>query len=102
MGKLVRNNIPAIIKAQTGIAPKTRKLIGMEAVRAILDKLAEEACELRDARQRKDVREELADFSEIFDTALRELRVSREDLELIKAKKRALKGGFDDLIYMEN
>lgn len=99
-GKLVRGKVPGIIKAETGIEPETVQLEGMEGVQAIFAKLAEEACELRDAKSRKDIREELGDFSEALGKALKLLKIDPVELEDIKAKKRALKGDFEDMIYM--
>ena len=99
-GKLVRDKIPEIIKAETGKEPETRKLVGIEGVEAILKKIAEEACELRDAKGRKNIREELGDFSQALDKALELLHISSVELEKIKADKRERKGGFERMVFM--
>ena len=100
MGKLVRDNIPLVIARDTGAAPKTRRLEGPELVAALLDKIIEEVGELRAARGRKNIQEEMGDVSEVVDALRDALYINARELEMIKERKRAAKGGFSCGIFL--
>ena len=98
-GKLVRDNIPEIIK-QNGEKPITRILSNDEYKGELEKKLLEECHEVLEA---SDTRiEELADLLEVI-IALGKLQ-GKSFEEIIKAceHKRLKRGGFDKMIYLEN
>jgi len=92
MGKLVRDRIPEIIRAQGG-DPQVRVLAEDELLPALTAKLIEEAREAHDA-DADHLLEELADIREVLLAILAHRGWSEDDLEkagLIKARDR---GGF--------
>jgi predicted house-cleaning noncanonical NTP pyrophosphatase (MazG superfamily) len=97
-GKLVRDNIPEIIKAN-GEKPITRILSKEEYKSELEKKLLEECNEVLEADNKI---EELADLLEVM-IALSKLQgKSFEDIVKECENKRIKRGGFDKMIYLEN
>lgn len=93
--KLVRDRIPAIIRA-TGEIPVTRTA-GPDEYQALLrDKLVEEASEFRDSGDP----EELADVLEVLHAAVRGIGVDWEQVEKLRAAKAAERGGFTGRVVL--
>ena len=67
----------------------------------ILDKLVEEALEVRGARTRAELIEELADVHEVLLALVALYDLSRDEIEHRRLDKRAQYGGFDGRIYNE-
>ncbi len=93
--KLVRDRIPAIIRQKGGTC--TTAVLSEEAyLRALDDKLDEELAEYRETPNL----EELADLMEV----LRAIAVARgytpDELEAVRAKKAAERGGFAGRILL--
>ena len=100
--KLVRDNIPDIIKEKEGFEPKYRTLEdNTEFLNALLKKATEEAAELQHSVENDNVEEELADLLEVIDTitALRGKFI--EDIEAVQIEKRQKRGGFEKRILMD-
>ncbi|WP_278314950.1 nucleoside triphosphate pyrophosphohydrolase [Lolliginicoccus levis] len=100
MGKLVRDKIPAIIRASGG-DPVTRVLGAREYEQALRDKLVEETTELREADTADDRIAEAADVLEVL-TAL--VALDGHDLaDIVEAArhKAAHRGGFVDRTWLE-
>ena len=95
-GKLVRDHIPEIIQ-ESGGEPKTRVLSHEDYVQALLDKLVEEAEELRDDRSL----EERADVQEVLQAIDTALQFNPNDIEQARAKKAEERGAFDDRIWLK-
>ncbi|AWG99961.1 phosphoribosyl-ATP pyrophosphohydrolase [Rhodococcus ruber Chol-4] len=100
MGKLVRDRIPEIIEADGRVA-HTRILDRDEYRCALLDKLVEEAHELRHARGDDERLGELADMHEVFTAALSAFGITADEVVAAAAAKRAERGGFDRRIWLE-
>ena len=96
MGKLVRDKIPEIIKAD-GKEPITRVLSEHEFLNELDKKLIEEVEEYQADKSL----EELADIVEIVYTICEARGYTIEDLMEIKAQKKDKRGGFKDRIYWE-
>lgn len=96
MGKLVRDNIPQIIR-DDGAYPVTRELDKEEYMDALLDKMDEEYGEFRDEH---DI-EEVADLLEVLRSYLKLQGSSMEEVEVLRKKKLKVKGGFEKKIYLE-
>lgn len=92
--KLVRDRIPTRI-AEGGEKVKVSKLRGDFLLRALREKLAEEAFEVIDASNHDEIIEELADVEEVVDALLKELKATRRDLAAKKKVKKDKSGGFD-------
>lgn len=94
--KLVRDNIPEIIKAD-GRKPVTRILDEDEYLKELIEKLKEETEELE-----ADLSvEELADIQEVLFAILDVFKTSRKELEKVRTQKAKNRGGFTKRIFLE-
>jgi predicted house-cleaning noncanonical NTP pyrophosphatase (MazG superfamily) len=93
--KLVRDKIPSNI-AGGGERVQITKLSGELLLRALRDKLVEEALEVLDAESHDSIIEELADVSEVIDSILVQIKASKKDLLASQKAKRDRAGGFDN------
>ena len=98
-GKLVRDNIPDIIR-KNGEEPVTRILLEEEYKEELEKKLLEECNEVLDALGDSRI-EELADLLEVI-IALGRLEGKQfEDIINVCEKKRITRGSFNKMIYLE-
>lgn len=98
--KLVRDNIPEIIKC-SGQTPIIRTLSEVEYKEELEKKLYEECEEAIDSNCSSRI-EELADIVEVV-SALAKLEGESIDIVMQKAKEKRLnRGGFDKRIYLED
>jgi predicted house-cleaning noncanonical NTP pyrophosphatase (MazG superfamily) len=95
MEKLVRDNVPSIIRS-SGKVVHARKLEHGEQYNWLRLKLLEEADELLQASSRDEILGELVDVKEVYDTLLRELHILPQEVERKQAQKREQKGGFGE------
>lgn len=93
-GKLVRDKIPEIIRAE-GLEPVIRVAGPEEYAARLRDKLREEVGEFLDS---DDDPEELADILEVLHALARQIGVSPERLEQLRAAKAAVAGTFADRV----
>ncbi len=91
--KLVRDKIPAIIRENGGYCI-TSKLSVVEHRKALLEKLIEEAEEVRNAKTNEKRQEELADLLEVLLTVQVAFNYSPAAIDTIRKQKSALRGGF--------
>ncbi len=99
--KLVRDNIPAIIKARTGNGPEQRIAESDEEFESfLLKKIVEEAIELRDSAAQGNMEEELGDINELLHTLIQLKRITDERLDAVQREKREKNGGFETRIIM--
>jgi len=94
--KLVRDNIPDIIKAD-GRTPVVRRLTNCEYINALHKKLLEEVNEYLDNNSI----EELADILEVVSAIAKANGYSDEDLEKCRENKRLQNGGFEKRLFLE-
>lgn len=94
--KLVRDKIPAIIKANGG-TPKTRVLNDQEYLTELIKKLHEETDEFTADPSL----EELADIQEVVLALLASIDENLEALENKRLQKAQERGAFQDKIYLE-
>jgi predicted house-cleaning noncanonical NTP pyrophosphatase (MazG superfamily) len=90
--KLVRDHIPEIINAE-GRECATEVMSEEDYAQALLDKLVEEAEEVRIATPEKRATE-LADLLEVFDALLQAQNLNLEEVKTIQERRRAERGGF--------
>lgn len=93
--KLVRDKVPFNIERGGEVVSKTH-LSGEFLLRALREKLVEEACEVLDAVDQDSIIGELADVSEIIDGILSQLGLKRDRLRKLQDQKRKRAGGFKD------
>ncbi len=98
--KLVRDNIPEIIKGNNDGEAVTRILNDDEYKKALEDKLYEEYQEVLDASG-EDRLEELADMLEIMISLAKIEKANLEKIIEIAKRKKAKRGGFDKKLYLE-
>ena len=96
--KLVRDGIPQIIR-DSGAEPHIRVLSPEEFVPAAIDKLLEEAGELK-AAQGDDRLHELADLWEVLSSVAIALGWTISDVEAAADEKRFARGGFNDRVWL--
>lgn len=94
--KLVRDRIPEIIE-RNGERPVTHVAVGDEYEQRLAEKLDEEVAEFHESGDTA----ELADVLEVAYALADSVRVSRDELERIRAEKADDRGGFDEGIVLE-
>lgn len=97
--KLVRDRIPDII-ADHGERPEFVILDEIDFQKSLRQKLVEEARELADAREVRDVENKLVDLYEILRTFEKLYHLRHSDVIEWQEKKRQERGGFDKRIYL--
>ena len=97
--KLVRDNIPEIIKSK-GETPVTRVLEDGEYKKSLEEKLFEEYKEVIEATG-DDRLEELADLVEVAKSLAESENSSLEHIIELANKKREKRGGFEKKIFLE-
>ncbi len=70
-----------------------------EFLTALENKLLEEVRELRVGAENK--QEEIADIYEVLDAIIAARGFSREEIEVLQAKKRIERGGFEKRLFLE-
>lgn len=98
-GKLVRDEIPAIIESN-GDVPTIRILGNNEYLEALYCKIYEETDELTTAPESEKL-SELADLLEVVFSTATALGFSRDDVEKAMLDKRAKRGSFTKRIWLE-
>ena len=98
--KLVRDNIPRIIK-NDGLESKTRILNEEEYEVELRKKLVEEATELSEATNIEEKIYELADIYEIIEYILMTNKIDKRQVDIMRIKKNMKKGSFEDRVFLE-
>ena len=99
--KLVRDNIPLIIKS-SGKECETRILNRDEYLVELKKKLIEESTELYEANSVEEKIEELADIYEVLETILKEEKIDLKEVNKIRIHKNMDKGAFEKKVYLKN
>ncbi|WP_405812461.1 nucleoside triphosphate pyrophosphohydrolase [Streptomyces sp. NBC_01520] len=99
-GKLVRDRIPEIIR-RNGEEPVSYVADASEYRQRLRDKLSEETDEFLQA-DGEVAKEELADVLEVVQALARNLGMTLDDLERLRASKAAERGGFENRIIWMN
>lgn len=100
--KLIRDKILPNMLANNQKALGIRKLNDEEFVSELIKKVVEEAKEMKNASNKQELKEELADVYEVLNYIKKALNLSDEDLaELIK-KKSMKNGKFDERTFVES
>jgi predicted house-cleaning noncanonical NTP pyrophosphatase (MazG superfamily) len=98
--KLVRDNIPAIIK-ESGKECDVRVLGDREFKRALVTKVVEEGQELMQASNRHELVDELGDLYEVIEKIMMVYKIDKREIDDHRIKKNISKGGFDERIFLE-
>lgn len=101
MKKLVRDRIPEIIEKNGERA--IVRILGVRAHKVELKKkLCEEAYEVSEAKNKKELVEELADVEEVLSSLRTFHGISKQEVVRCAQKKRKACGGFKKGIFLEN
>jgi predicted house-cleaning noncanonical NTP pyrophosphatase (MazG superfamily) len=84
-----------------GITPQYRYISGHELRVALQRKLIEEAQEVHDTNDKKEIIDELADVLEVIDGLRKAYDISMDDVLKAKAEKLQRRGGFETGWYLE-
>jgi predicted house-cleaning noncanonical NTP pyrophosphatase (MazG superfamily) len=98
--KLVRDNI-ADWHIKAGHTPKVTYLKGTELIQALSQKLHEEADEVAGASP-EELAEEIADVQQILNDICAVTGIELVQVEEIRSKKEARKGGFQRGVYIDS
>ncbi|HYD45678.1 MAG TPA: hypothetical protein VEA79_10500, partial [Phenylobacterium sp.] len=96
--KLIRDRLPQIMRAQ-GLAVFDRRLETAEFIASLKEKLVEEAGEAAASADRAELIEELADLAEVVAALAAAAGITAGEIEDLRLKKRAARGGFDERVY---
>ena len=100
--KLVRDNIPEIIKKDKA-EPKIRILNQAEFIKEFLVKLVEEAKEAAAAiNDKPGLTKEIGDVYEVIDAIIDHCGLDRQEIMKLKNERRIERGGFDKKIFLES
>lgn len=98
--KLVRDNIPEIIKSDGGKF-KSHTAKDAEYEKLLLQKLVEESQEAVDS-DGFDLAEELADLQEVINAIMKLKEIAPETVEKLRLEKFKERGGFDQRIVLDS
>jgi len=97
--KLIRDRIPEIIK-KAGEAPQVRVLDEEEYISEIKKKILEEAKELVEAKNKKEVINEIIDIQELIDSLIAEIGLSKLEVWELQRRKNKKRGGFKKRLFL--
>ena len=99
--KLVRDGIPAVIKANGG-SPKIYTLSNEEFKVEARKKLVEEAEEVREAVSREDIIKELADLEEVKMAVIEAYEITPFEVEIARKARLREVGAFANKTYLNH
>jgi len=100
LDKLVRDKFPEIYEA-LGQEAVVEKLSKIDLSKALLDKIIEEAAEIKPESSREELLEEIADIQQIIDDLKSENNLTDEEIANIQESKKAEKGGFKEGVFIK-
>lgn len=86
---------------KTGITTTHRLLNTKEFLVALQQKLIEEAQEIIEAHDRKNIIQEIADVFEVIDAFKKVYKITNEEIIMAKEEIYQERGGFDNKIFLE-
>jgi predicted house-cleaning noncanonical NTP pyrophosphatase (MazG superfamily) len=99
--KLVRDRIPEIIEKDNA-RPKIRTLENKEYLKALYDKLEEEAAELKNAIGKEEAMKEIGDVYEVLEAIIKSYKLDEEEIRKLQNQRRETRGGFEKGIFLES
>lgn len=99
--KLIRDKIPEIIISNGGES-KTRVLDDTEYLDSLLQKIVEEAEEVKQTKgEHKELIKELGDVQEVIAAIIKLQNLSKEEIAAIQQQRKDSRGGFDQKLFLE-
>jgi diadenosine tetraphosphate (Ap4A) HIT family hydrolase/predicted house-cleaning noncanonical NTP pyrophosphatase (MazG superfamily) len=100
-GKLVRDNISDIMKAQ-GLTIHERQITEESYIHSLKEKLLEEAMEVQKSLNSSELLEELADVFEVLYALIKTSGLTVQEVEDVRLKKSLHKGKFENRTYLDS
>lgn len=100
LNKLIRDRLPDEYE-RLGQVACYRSLSVDEHKIALIDKIAEEARELRASNSDIDIKSEIADIQQVIDDLVELCNISPSDIEVCMKQKYLKKGGFKNATFIE-
>ncbi|MFH1401733.1 MAG: nucleoside triphosphate pyrophosphohydrolase [Parcubacteria group bacterium] len=97
--KLIRDGIPKIIRA-AGWRPTMRILKKKEFLGRVKKKVAEEAKELIQSKDKEETINEIVDIQELLDVLASELKITRPEVKKFQEAKRKKRGSFKKRLFL--
>lgn len=97
--KLIRDKIPKIIK-DDGWIPILKTLNKKEYLLALKKKVLEEANELINAKNKKDILDEIVDIQEILDALTLEIGLTKTEIKNQQKQKNKKRGAFKKRLFL--
>jgi len=97
--KLIRDRILEIIK-ETGERPYWRILNKKDFLKEIKKKILEEAKELIESKNRKNIINEIVDIQELIDVLISELNLTKPQIKKQQKIKNRKRGGFKKRLFL--
>jgi predicted house-cleaning noncanonical NTP pyrophosphatase (MazG superfamily) len=102
MNKLVRDKAVELLKQRGCTHVEFYTLDDNDDyVGALAEKMVEELQEVFDAESREEMVEELADIEEVLAAFKRLVEISQEEIDVVRKKKLAAKGGYEERVFIE-
>ena len=104
-GKLVRDRIPEIVRANGETANFRIIEERTDYLAALVAKITEESAEVRDAVGSEDpveIAKEIADLREVLDAIAAEFAIPSEEIEKVQRERREKRGGFSEKVFLES
>ena len=101
INKLVRDNIPEMTKDEGGFT-KFKILSQQEFLTEIKKKIVEEAQEVVDAKDKKEITTEIGDVLEIIDEIIKVAGLDKQEIEKSRMAKRQERSGYDKHIFLKS
>ena len=98
--KLIRDKIPQIIE-KSGSKPEVSRLDNKNFDLALRKKLLEEAIEVRKAKTKEDLLNELSDIMEVVNAIAKDHSILITDIEKSRKRKFNERGGFEKRLFLE-
>jgi len=99
--KLIRDNIPNLMEKDKNAKLYTRKLSHEECIKALKNKLLEEASEVIESQNKSELISELGDVLDIIDKIIELENINIKDMISQRQEKNIRNGSFNDGIFAE-
>ena len=97
--KLIRDKIPEKIQGK-GSECETRKLSRVEFEKELLKKVGEESSGLLQAKNKREIIEEITDVLDVVDEILKLKKITPKEIAAQKQQNLEKKGGFEKRLYL--
>lgn len=98
--KLVRDNMPDLIKAKGEECDAVPVVDQQEFLQELFKKVKEEAGSLAKPKNREDFLQSYADLMVVLETLIKEMNITNEELERARQTNNQKKGGYEQRLFL--